>query len=315
MKKPLISGRTVRLCCAIALGAMASVDVAVAKSDPAQVTEIPTCSKSLGSIAVVEPESNWWTEQRLGSPAALIKVFVNKSRCFTLVDRGKGMSAALAERDLASGGELRGGSNLGKGQIKAADYVLVPDLVSKNSDAGGNALGGLVGGLIGNRTLGAVVGGLNLKKKTADVVLTVTDVRSSEQVAMTEGHAKKTDLGWGAGGAVFAGGFGAGGASGYDNTEIGKVVTLAYLQAYADLVGQLGGLSGNASGSNAQQAVTMTKPGRLFANADGSGAVVRPLDVGMMLYPTGNKQGVMWEVNDELGNKGWVSSLLFGLSK
>ena len=39
------------------------------------------------------------------------------------------------------------------------------------------------------------------------------------------------------------------------------------------------------------------------------------LEVGMMLYPTGAKQGVMWEVEDELGNKGWVSSMLFGLSR
>ena len=35
----------------------------------------------------------------------------------------------------------------------------------------------------------------NLNRKTADVVLTVTDVRPSGQVAMTEGHASKTDLG------------------------------------------------------------------------------------------------------------------------
>lgn len=35
----------------------------------------------------------------------------------------------------------------------------------------------------------------------------------------------------------------------------------------------------------------------------------------MMLYATGNKDGVMWEVEDELGNKGWVSSLVFGLSR
>ena len=33
------------------------------------------------------------------------------------------------------------------------------------------------------------------------------------------------------------------------------------------------------------------------------------------LYPTGEKQGMMWEVEDELGNKGWVSSVLFQLSK
>jgi hypothetical protein len=43
--------------------------------------------------------------------------------------------------------------------------------------------------------------------------------------------------------------------------------------------------------------------------------VVRPLDPGMMLYPTGNKDGVWWEVKDELGNAGWVSSLSFNLAK
>lgn len=288
-----------------------------AQQERAQKTaEIPTCAKSLGTIAVLEPEgTNWWTGQQLASPAALIKVFVSRSHCFTLVDRGKGMAAMQAERSLASGGELRGGSNLGKGQIKAADYVMVPDLISQNANSGGNAIGGILGGLIGNRTVGALVGGLNIKKKTADVVLTVTDVRSSEQVAMTEGHATKTDLGWGAGGGVFSGGFGGVGASGYANTEIGQVVTLAYLQAYTDLVSQLGGLPSNASAANVQQAVTMNKPGRLLKQADGKGGAVRSLDAGMMLYPTGNKDGLMWEVEDELGNKGWVNSTLFGLSR
>jgi hypothetical protein len=35
----------------------------------------------------------------------------------------------------------------------------------------------------------------------------------------------------------------------------------------------------------------------------------------MMLYPTGNKDGMMWEVEDELGNKGWISSTLIELSR
>ena len=33
------------------------------------------------------------------------------------------------------------------------------------------------------------------------------------------------------------------------------------------------------------------------------------------LYPTGNKDGAMWEVKDELGNQGWVSSMSFELAK
>ncbi|MEP6907070.1 MAG: CsgG/HfaB family protein [Pseudoxanthomonas sp.] len=282
-----------------------------------QVAQIPTCAKSLGSISVIEPEdaTNWWTGQQLAAPSKLIKVFVTKSRCFTLVDRGAGMNAAMGERALASSGELRGRSNVGKGQIKAADYVLIPDLISQNSNAGGNALGGLLGGLVGGNA-GALIGGLNFKKKTADVVLTVTDVRSSEQVAMAEGNAKKTDIGWGAGGGLFGGsGLGAAGVSGYANTELGQVITLAYLQAYTDLIGQLGGLPANASAANATQAVTVNKAARLLANAKGTGKAVRTLDPGMMLYPTGNKDGLMWEVEDELGNKGWVNSTSIELSR
>ena len=280
-----------------------------------QEAQIPKCAKKYGTLAVVEPERNWWTEVGLGSPAALIKVYVNQSGCFTLLDRGKGMAAAQAERALASSGELRGGSNLGKGQVKAADYVLVPDLVSKNNNSGGNRIGGILGGLIPGGA-GALLGGISLKKKTADVVLTVTDVRSSEQVAMSEGHSTKTDLGWGAGGGFFAGGaFAAGGASGYSDTEIGQVVSLAYLQAYTDMIGKFGALPDSAKAENAQPAVTMAKPGRMYKSADPKSSVVRPLDPGMMLYPTGQKNGAMWEVEDELGNKGWVSSLLFQLSK
>jgi curli biogenesis system outer membrane secretion channel CsgG len=281
-----------------------------------KMTEIPVCTKKLGTISVVEPEdaTNWWTGQQLPAPSKLIKVFVNKSGCFTLVDRGAGMDAAMRERELAAGGELRGRSNVGKGQMKAADYVMIPDLISANSNAGGNAVMGLLGGLVGGGA-GAVIGGVNFKKKTADVVLTVTDVRSSEQVAMAEGSARKTDIGWGGSGAFFGGALGGAGVGGYANTEIGQVITMAYLQAYTDLVAQLGGLPDNASAAGAQQAVRVTKPGRLLANAKGTGKAVRDLEAGMLLYPTGTRDGVMWEVEDELGNRGWVSSALLELAK
>ena len=272
-------------------------------------TDVPVCQRSLGTLAVIEPTGqNWWTGQRLPSPAALIKVYVNRSRCFTLVDRGTGMQAMQAERALAESGELRGGSNIGKGQVRAADYVLVPDVISQNRNAGGTNIGGIVGGLLGNRRAAAVVGGVNLKRSSADVVLTVTDARSSEQVAMAEGHATKTDVGWRGGGGGIGGALLAGGASGYANTEIGQVVAQAYIQAYSDLVAQLGGLPTDASDANVAQAVTMTRPGRLLASADGSGAAVRDLEPGMLLYPTGTKAGTMWEVEDEVGNRGWVNS-------
>jgi len=88
--------------------------LSLAMDEPAPV--IPTCAKKIGALAVKDPETNWWSAYQLESPAALIKVYVAQSKCFTLVDRGKGLEAAQAERALAASGEERVGSNIGKGR-------------------------------------------------------------------------------------------------------------------------------------------------------------------------------------------------------
>ncbi len=273
--------------------------------------QIPKCSSKIGTLAVDEPASvnPWWTGMNLESPVALIKVYVERSGCFTLVDRGAGLQAAEAERQLAANGEERVGSNVGKGQMMAADYVLVPDIANRNSNAGGTHVGGFLAGLLPHG-IGALVGGISLHKKSADVVLTLTDVRSTEQVAVEEGRANKTDLGWAGGGAGggFFGGFAAGGASGYANTEIGQVVAMAYLNAYTKMVGDLQKNAPNPQTSNVQQAVRLTEPAEMYSAADLKSPLVRELKPGMMLYPTGDKVGVWWKVTDELGNVGWVLS-------
>ena len=290
---------------------------APAQADSNPPPQIPTCDHKIGTLAVSEPEMQnpWWTAMNLDSPAALIKVYVSQSKCFTLVDRGKGLQAAQAERALAANGEERVGSNIGKGQMKAADYVLVPDIANRNGNSGGTNVGGIVGGLLPHG-IGALVGGVSLKSKTADVVLTMTDVRSTEQVALEQGHAKKTDIGWGAGGgAGFFGGFAAGGASSYANTEIGQVVAMAYLDAYTKLVNDVKSNTPDAKADNVQQAVTVAKATKMYTDANLKSAVVRAVDPGMMLYPTGDKSGIWWKVNDELGNAGWVVSTYLQLAK
>jgi len=283
----------------------------------AKVAAIPKCQTKLGSISVVEPEGAvaWWSQQQLPSPTKLIKVFVNKSGCFTLVDRGMGMGAALRERALASGGELRGGANVGKGQMKAADYVMVPDLISNNRNAGGGGLGALASGLIGGPA-GRIVGNINISTKTAEVVLTVTDVRSSEQVALTEGHAEKNDIGFGARGSLFgSSGVGAAGLGGYANTTQGQVIAMAYLDAYTKLVTELGGMPSNASAANVRQSGTVNKPTHMTTSANTNSKVVRSVTPGMTVYPTGTKAGIAWEVEDEHGNRGWMSSEDFDLAR
>jgi curli biogenesis system outer membrane secretion channel CsgG len=159
------------------------------------------------------------------------------------------MQSRAMERALAEQGELQRGSRMGAGQVKAADYFLQPDIVSTNKNSGGGGAGAAIGGLLGHLggwagTVGALAGGINVKKGEANVTLSLVNSRTTEEEALTEGYARKTDLSWGGGGgAGWWGGFAAAGASGYQNTEIGQVIVLAYLDAYRKLVNQLGGMS------------------------------------------------------------------------
>jgi curli biogenesis system outer membrane secretion channel CsgG len=272
--------------------------------------QIPTCSHRLGALAVRQPQNNWWAGLGLESPEAMLKILVQQSGCFTLVDRGAGFELAQQERALAAGGGLQGGSNIGGGQIRAADYILVPDIVSKNANSGGTSVGGLLGGFVGGFA-GAIISSINVNSSTADVTLALTNVRTTEQEAMTQGHGDKTDIGFGVGGGGFlGGGFAGAGVSSYSKTAIGQVVVLAYIDAYTKLVSQMGGLSAQAPGGAAAaapaQALTMSRAGRLYARADDASATVRQLNPGMALYPTGQKEGVWVEVKDEVGNQGWV---------
>lgn len=215
--------------------------------------EIPRCYKKLGTVAIVEPDNQWWREFNLGSPEAILRVFIQQSGCFTLVNRGRSMQNRAMERALADQGELQAGSNLGKGQVKAADYFLQPDIVTTNRNSGGNALGGVLGGFLGRSTLGAIAGGISIKKKEANVTLSIVNARTTVEEALTEGYYRKSDLSFGAGGGVgWWGGLAGAGGGGYQNTEIGQVIVLAYLDAYTKLVSQLGGLPADASAAAPQ---------------------------------------------------------------
>ena len=135
--------KTIRFClsAAVVTGlAAAPIAPAFAKSSARKeqekrTAEIPVCTKKLGTIAIVEPDNNWWTGLGLSSPEAVIKLFVMKSGCFGLVDRNKGLASRNIERALADSGELQRGSNIGRRQVKAADYFIVPDIVTSNRNS------------------------------------------------------------------------------------------------------------------------------------------------------------------------------------
>jgi curli biogenesis system outer membrane secretion channel CsgG len=233
---------------AITDSAPAAAQSGARKQQVKQTNEIPVCTKRLGTVAVVEPDDNWWRALGLGSPEAIIKTFVARSGCFGLVDRGRGLASRNIERALADQGELQDGSNVGRAQVRTADYFLVPDIVTRNANAGGANVGGLVGGMLGGRLGAAIGGGINVRRSEANVTLSLVNARTTEMERLTEGFARKSDLGFGGlGGMAGPGGFGAMGGSSYEKTEIGQVIVLAYLDAYTNLVRQLGGLPEDAS--------------------------------------------------------------------
>jgi hypothetical protein len=273
---------------------------AVAMDEP----EIPQCSQTYGTLALREPDDNryWWRQYNLENPEALIKLYVNESGCFTLVDRGEGLEMRSDERALADSGELQVDSNIGRGQLVAADFFLIPDLIAKDSDSGGKGFGGLIGGKIGG-TVGGLIGGMKTKKLEADTILTLVNARTGVQTATVRGQASKTDISFGGGGLV---GAIAGVGGGYADTEIGRVIATAYATAYTELVAKVQSSAGATDNSAPSQSYQMAVDTAMYATAS-RGTTVRKLRAGMNVYPTGQREGAFMEVKDKFGTTGWVS--------
>lgn len=267
--------------------------------------DIPTCAEPIGTVSIVNgTEYRGWREYRLGEPEKLLKVFVQRSGCFKLVNRGAGLRATKREQELSEGGDLQRRSNVGGGQIKAADFTIIADIVTTDSNAGGSGIvSGIAGRAIGGR-LGGIVGGIKSKRVEAQTVLEVMNTRTTEGVAFAEGAASKKDISFG-GGAVY--GFGGTVGGGYEDTEVGKVVTYAFMDAYRQIVGQLGGVEGGAE-SAPQETFKVRKTVAMHRTPTESSSVVRELDRGLLVYPLGGKEGMWWEVEDENGNVGWVQN-------
>lgn len=273
------------------------------------VAEIPRCARKLGTVSIADGDDpRGWTQFNLAPPQKLLKVIVQRSGCFNLVDRGAGLNAAATERDIGANLGLQRGANVGQGQIKAADYVLVAEVQASNGDAGGSALAGIAGGLIGGR-VGGLVGGIKTRKLEANTVLSLTNVRTTETVAVQEGYAVKNDVSFGAGGGLGGwGGFGGVVGGGYEDTDTGRIVTLAFIQAYTKMVTDLGLLEqgGSAAAAAPSKSFTATAPLNLRKAAKPDAPVIRTLNAGAIVYPTGAKEGLWWEVADENDNVGWV---------
>ena len=93
-------------------------------------------------------------------------MLVQRSGCFNIVDRGAGLNAAARERDIGAGLGLQRRSNVGQGQIKAADYVLVAEIQGANTNVSGSGAGAVAGAVVGG-PIGGLLGGIRSRKMEA----------------------------------------------------------------------------------------------------------------------------------------------------
>ena len=298
----------------------------------ANSTKLTHCAKPMGALAVVEPQDEVTaalSRYNLQSPVGLIRLMVQQSNCFIVVERGRGMQNMMQERALNASGELRQNSNMGGGQMVSADFILTPSVVfsDNNAGGGGGAIGGLLGGLVGGRA-GAVVGGLagGVKFKEAQTSMLVTDARSGVQVAAAEGSAKKADLSLG--GFMYGSG-GGGGLGGYSSTNEGKVIAASLVDNYNNIVAvvkndpslqrKVGTLAQEAASGGKKAAGAVFNEGdvlktkinnvKLMAEASDSSKVVTKLAKTDDLIFTGKEKSGFVNVDTEKGN-GWVKKFL-----
>jgi hypothetical protein len=195
------------------------------------------CDQTLGTIGVVEDQTAGWyrtlQSYKLGSTVPVLRMMIQQSNCFVVVERGAAMQNMNIERQLQKSGEMRAGSNFGAGQMVAADYTMSPSIqFSQNTGGAGGGLAGALGGLSrGLGAIAAIAGGI--KTNEASTTLIMIDNRSGVQLAAAEGTAKNTDF------ALFGAAYGwagAGGAGGYTSTPEGKIIIASFADSYNQLV-------------------------------------------------------------------------------
>lgn len=212
-------------------GGTSATGGAAGASSEGENPELEHCDSPLGTMAVYEDRrASWYSSLRdndLGSTVPVLRVMVQQSNCFAIVDRGQAFDVGMGERDLANSGELREGSQMQKGQVAAADYTMSPSIAFSKKGTGG--LGGAIGGMIGG-VIGGVIGGI--KQNEASTTLLLVDNRSSVQLAAAQGSARNYDLRGAAGG--WMGAFV--GIAGYSDTPEGRIIVASFMDSYNNMV-------------------------------------------------------------------------------
>lgn len=196
--------------------------------------QLRTCTEPVAVVALMENPRGYVGIGQGGlpdSPLPLVRVLMQQSGCFRIVDRYTGLNATVKEQELKEGGILRqDDTTVKKGRGIVAQYTLIPSLTFSEQDAG-RQIGGILAKIPGLDGFAGMAEQVKLKE--AQVVLLLTDNETTEQLSAATGAARSTDLGLG--GLAF----GKGGGLGWSNTNEGKVIAAAFLDAHNHMVDEV----------------------------------------------------------------------------
>jgi curli biogenesis system outer membrane secretion channel CsgG len=218
------------------------------------------CNEMLGTVKLEDNPQPYGYIQYIGnglnmprSPLPLLKLILQQTGCFRIVDHSqRGLNNMIGEQQLQQAGLVRKQNNVVKGNFVEAHYTLIPDLAFSNRDAGGSGAN-IAGAVLGHFApqVGFLAGSLqgHTKVKEAQVVLSLVDNNTSEQISAAEGSATSSDYSLdGSLLSIFAGAGGiggvGGGAGGWSNTPESKVVVAAFVDAINKIVPQFRSMAG-----------------------------------------------------------------------
>lgn len=294
MTKQIDRTRAARMGAALmASAALVAAPVPAHAKGEAEV-KLATCTESLGTIAVVEGDTQGWSQYGLGSPRALIDTLARESGCFTPHSGATGTPADFLMNVVAGDSEEIDKS------IEISKGAAMEGLV--RSGAATSMLRSVPGA---GQMLG-MFGGLGGKKKKLAAGIKLLSPASGLAVAAGQGTVTKSALTFGGAGAWNAGA----NAAGYAGSKDGKMLVEAFVLAFNDLVAQKSAIAASpraaARPAAADLATVAATTTMLDAPAAGA-AVVRTLRVGTTITPTGKREGLFIEARDSFGTTGWVS--------
>lgn len=188
----------------------------------AAAEQLERCPEPFGTLALTDTGNQF---------VPIVRMIVQQSNCFIVVERGRGYNNVDFERQLKQAGLTRNaeGQQQAGGSLLAADYTLTPSVTF--AEPSGFALSTGLGGIFG-RNSNKVDTSAQVQALGASTTLLLVDNTSGAQIVAAQGSAKNYNLGAGVG---VLGGL-LGGVNAYANTPQGKIVAAAFLDAYNKLV-------------------------------------------------------------------------------